>query len=200
MFEDARIAPNLRLLKDDLVGDIGNMLWVVMATVSIVLLIACANVANLLLVRTEARQQELAVRAALGAGASRIARELLFESITLGFIAGLVGLGLCSAALKLLSASDLVHLPRSGNIRIDGWVLLFTFIVSSGLSGSFGLIPVLRYVRPRLANALRSGGRSMSQSKDRQQMRSFLVVLQVALALVLLVTSGLHDAHVSQSA
>ncbi len=191
MFEDARIAPNLRLLKDDLVGDIGNMLWVVMATVGIVLLIACANVANLLLVRTEGRQQELAVRAALGAGASRIARELLFESITLGFIAGLVGLGLCSAALKLLSASDLVHLPRSGNIRTDGSVVLLTFIVSIGLSASFGLIPVLRYVRPRLANALRSGGRSMSHSKDRQQMRSFLVVLQVALALVLLVTSGL---------
>ncbi len=191
MFEDARIAPNLRLLKDDLVGDIGNMLWVVMATLGIVLLIACANVANLLLVRTEARQQELAVRAALGAGATRIARELLFESITLGAIAGVVGLGLCRAGLKLLAASDLVHLPRSGNIRIDGWVLLFTFIVSIGFGALFGLIPVLRYVRPRLANALRSGGRSMSHSKDRQQMRSFLVVLQVALALVLLVTSGL---------
>ncbi len=191
MFEDARIAPNLRLLKDDLVGDIGNMLWVVMATVGIVLLIACANVANLLLVRTEARQQELAVRAALGAGATRIARELLFESITLGAIAGAAGLGLCRAALKLLAASDLVHLPRSGNIRIDGWVLLFTFIVSIGFSALFGLIAVLRHVRPRLANALRSGGRSMSHSKDRQQVRSFLVVLQVALALVLLVTSGL---------
>jgi predicted permease len=113
MFEDARIAPNLRLLKDDLVGDIGNMLWVVMATVGIVLLIACANVANLLLARTEARQQELAVRAALGAGATRIARELLFESITLGAIAGAAGLGLCRVALKLLAASDLVHLPRS---------------------------------------------------------------------------------------
>ncbi len=191
MFEDARIAPKLRLLRDDLVGDIGNMLWVVMATVAIVLLIACANVANLLLVRTEARQQELAVRAALGAGATRIARELLFESITLGAIAGAAGLGLCRAALKLFTSSDLVHLPRSGNITIDGWVLLFTFIVSIGFSALFGLIPVLRHVRPRLANALRSGGRSMSHSKDRQQVRSILVVLQVALALVLLVTSGL---------
>ncbi len=96
MFEDARIAPNLRLLKDDLVGDIGNMLWVVMATVGIVLLIACANVANLLLVRTEGRQQELAVRAALGAAATRVARELLFESIMLGAIGGVVG-SLCAA-------------------------------------------------------------------------------------------------------
>ncbi len=191
MFEDARIVPNLMPLKDDLVGDIGNMLWVVMATVGIVLLIACANVANLLLVRTEARQQELAVRAALGAATTRIARELLFESITLGAIAGAVGLGLCWAALKLLSASDLVHLPRSGNIRIDGWVLLFTLIVSIGFSALSGLIPVLRYVRPRLANALRSGGRSMSHSKNRQQVRGFLVIFQVALALLLLVTSGL---------
>jgi putative ABC transport system permease protein len=191
MFEDARIAPNLRLLKDDLVGDIGNMLWVVMATVGIVLLIACANVANLLLVRTEGRQQELAVRAALGAAATRIARELLFESIMLGAIGGVVGLALCRAALKLLSASDLVHLPRSANIRIDGWVLLFTFVASIGFSALFGLIPVLRYARPRLSNALRSGGRSMSHGKNRQQVRGFLVVFQVALALLLLVTSGL---------
>jgi predicted permease len=191
MFEDAHIAPNVRPFKDDVIGDIGNTLWLLMATVGIVLLIACANVANLLLVRTEARQQELAVRAALGASAARMARELLFESILLGIIAGVVGLGLCRAALKLLSATDLVHLPRSGNIKIDGWVVLFTFAAAIGFSALFGLIPVLRYVRPRLANALRSGGRSMSHSKNRLQVRSVLVVLQVALALLLLVTSGL---------
>ncbi len=191
MYEDARIAPNLRPLKKDLVGDIENTLWLLMATVGIVLLIACSNVANLLLVRTDARQQELAVRAALGAGATRIARELLVESVLLGIIAGTVGLALCGAALKLLSASDLVHLPRSGNIKIDVWVLLFTFAMSIAFSALFGLIPVLRYVRPRLADALRSGGRSMSHSKNRQQVRNFLVVLQVALALILLVTAGL---------
>jgi putative ABC transport system permease protein len=191
MFEDAHIAPNLRPFKDDVVGDIGNTLWMLMATVGIVLLIACANVANLLLVRTEARQQELAVRAALGATATRIARELLLESITLGAIAGVVGLGLCWAALNLLSKSDLVHLPRAGNIGIDIPVLLFTFSVSIGFSASFGLIPVVRYVRPRLASALRSGGRSISHSKNRQQVRNVLVVFQVALALVLLITSGL---------
>lgn len=191
MYEDARIAPNLRPLKSDLVGDIGNTLWVLMATVGIVLLIASANVANLLLVRTEGRQQELAVRAALGAAASRIARELLLESVALGVVAGGVGLALCRAALKLRSVSGLVHLPRSGNIGIDAWVLLFTFIVSVGFSGLLGLIPVLRYARPRLDNTLRSGGRSMSHSKDRQQVRNVLVVFQVALALVLLVASGL---------
>ncbi len=191
MFEDAHIAPNLRPFQDDVAGDIGNTLWMLMATAGIVLSIACANVANLLLVRTEARQQELAVRAALGAGAMRIARELLLESITLGAIAGAAGLGLCWAALNLLSKSDLVNLPRAGNIGIDLRVLLFTFSVSIGFSASVGLIPVARYLRPRLADALRSGGRSISHGRNRQRVRNLLVVFQVALALVLLITSGL---------
>lgn len=191
MFDDARIGPNLRPLKDDLVGDIGNTLWMLLATVGIVLLIACANVANLLLVRTEGRQQELAVRAALGAARTRIARELLLESVLLGVIGGGIGLALCRVILQLLFTSNLVQLPRSTNIGIDGRVLFFTAVVSIGFSVLFGLIPVLRYVRPRLENALRSGGRSMSHSKDRQRVRSFLVVVQVALALVLLITSGL---------
>jgi len=191
MFEDARIAPNLRLLKDDLVGDIDNMLWVLMATVGIVLLIACANVANLLLVRADARQQEFAIRAALGAAWTRIARELLFESVTLGVFAGVAGLGLSWAALKLLSASDLVHLPRANDIHIDAWVLLFAMVTSITVSVLFGLIPVLRYAKPQIANALRGGGRSMSPGRDRCRVRSLLVVVQVALALILLVTSGL---------
>ncbi len=191
MFSDAHIAPNLKPLKSDMVGDVANTLWLLMATVGIVLVIACANVANLLLVRTDARQQELAVRAALGAGITRIARELLFESVLLGILAGTLGLGLCWAALKLLLATDLVHLPRSGNIRIDGWILFLTFAVSIGLSALFGLIPVLRYVRPRLQDALRSGGRSVSHSKSHQKVRSLLVIVQVALASILLVTSGL---------
>ena len=191
MFEDARIAPNLRLLKDDLVGDIGNMLWVLMATVGIVLLIACTNVANLLLVRADARQQELAIRAALGAAWTRIARELLFESVTLGVVAGVLGLGLSWGALKLLSASDLIHLPRAHNIQIDGWVVLFATVTSITVSVLFGLIPVVRYAKPEIANALRGGGRSMSASRDRNRVRGLLVVVQVALALILLVTSGL---------
>ena len=91
MMEDARLAPNVRPLIDDLIGDIGRSLWVVMATIGIVLLIACANVANLLLVRTEGRAQELAVRAALGASRGRIARELLVESLLLGLLGGVAG-------------------------------------------------------------------------------------------------------------
>jgi predicted permease len=191
LFEDARIAPNLKPLKVEVVGDIGKTLWLLMATVGIVLLIACANVANLLLVRAEARQQELAIRAALGAGWTRIARELLLESVTLGVVACAVGLGLAFVALKVLAALNAVHLPRAHNIQIDAWVVLFALLISVTFSALFGLIPVFRYARPQVAKALRSGGRSMSHSKERHRVRNLLVVVQVALALVLLVTSGL---------
>ncbi|MGH9612984.1 MAG: ABC transporter permease, partial [Bryobacteraceae bacterium] len=191
MFDDARIAPNLKSLKDDLVGDIGNMLWVLMGTVGIVLLIACANVANLMLVRAEGRQQELAIRAALGAGWGRIARELLLESALLGVAGGALGLALAYGALQMLAASGLTHLPRMNNISIDGWVVAFALGISLGASLIFGSIPVFRYARPRISNALRSGGRSLSESKDRHRVRSVLVVIQVGLAMVLLVSSGL---------
>ena len=100
MLEDARLAPKVRPLVDDLVGDVGKSLWVVMATIGIVLLIACANVANLLLVRTEGRAQELAVRAAIGAGRGRLAREVLVESLLLGLLGGVAGLGLAALALR----------------------------------------------------------------------------------------------------
>jgi predicted permease len=191
MFDDARIGPNLRFLKDDLLGDIGNTLWVLMGTVGMVLLIACANVANLLLVRADGRQQELAIRAALGAGWGRIARELLFESILLGIVGGALGLALAYGALRLLAASGLAHLPRIENISIDPWVLAFTLAISLAAGLIFGLIPVFKYARPHLSQALRGGGRSLSQSKDRHRARSVLVVVQVALALVLLISSGL---------
>src|SRR5437762_6589624 len=112
MFEEAKITPNVRVLKDDLVGDVRTVLWVLMGTIGMVLLIACANVANLLLVRAESRQQELAIRAALGAGSKRIARELLVESVTLGILGGVGGLGLAFGALRLLVALAPGNLPR----------------------------------------------------------------------------------------
>src|SRR5678809_1329810 len=126
MFESARLAPNLRLLKQDLIGDIGKVLWVLMGTIGVVLLIACANVANLLLVRVEGRQQELATRAALGAGWRRIARELLQESLLLGLMGGVVGLAVAYGALKLLLAVGPETLPRLREITIDPVVLGFT--------------------------------------------------------------------------
>ncbi len=189
-YTDARIAPTLRLLKDALLGDIGNTLWVLMGTVGIVLLIACANVANLLLVRADGRRQELAVRAALGAGWGRIGRELLLESLMLSISGGALGLALAYAALRVLAASG-SELPRIHEISIDPMVLAFTLGISLAAGLLFGLIPVFKYARPHLSNALRAGGRSLSENKERHQARNLLVVVQVALALVLLVGSGL---------
>ncbi len=191
VFEQARLGPNVRPLKQDVVGDVGKVLWVLMGTVGIVLFIACANVANLLLVRAEGRQRELAIRAALGAGRGRIARELLFESVVLGVIGGALGLAVAYGALRVLVAIAPSNLPRLSEISIDAQVLLFTVVVSllSGLL--FGLVPVLKYAGPHLANSLREGGRSLSDSKQRHRTRSTLVIVQVALALVLLISSGL---------
>jgi putative ABC transport system permease protein len=191
MFEEARLAPALRSMKDDLLGDIGRVLWILMGTLAIVLLIACANVANLLLVRAEGRQQELAIRAALGAGTGRIARELLVESLILGAGGGLFGLALAAGGLRLLTAIAPAHLPRLESISIDPPVVLFTLAISILAGLLFGSIPVLKYAGPQLGAALRMGGRTSSDSKERHRTRSTLVVVQVALALVLLIGSGL---------
>ena len=190
LFENAKLAPALRPLKQDIVGNITDVLWVLMGTIGVVLLIACANVANLLLVRVEGRQQELATRAALGAGWWRIARELLHESLLLGVAGGVAGLGVAFGALRLIRALSPDTLPRLDEIAIDPSVLIFT-VTASLLSGLlFGAIPVLKYSGPRIATALR-GTRTSSDSRERHRARSLLVVVQVALALVLLVASGL---------
>jgi predicted permease len=191
MFSEARIAPILRPLLRDVTGDIGDTLWILMGTIGIVLLIACANVANLLLVRAGGRQQELAVRAALGAGWGEIARELMTESMTLGLCGGAAGLGLAYGGLRLLVAIAPAHLPRLNDISIDGPVLLFTLIVSLLAGVLFGAIPVLKYAGPHLASELRGGGRALSQSRERHRARSVLVAGQVALAMVLLIAAGL---------
>jgi predicted permease len=191
MFEEVRLRPNLRTVKDDLVGDMRKVLWVLMATIGTVLLIACANVANLLLVRAESRQQELAIRAALGAGAKQIARELLLESVTLGILGGIVGLALAFGALRLLVALAPGNLPRLGNIAIDIPVLLFTLALSVVAGLLFGTIPVFKFAGGQVASALRGGGRTGTASRERRRARNALVVTQVALALVLLVSSGL---------
>ena len=191
IFEEARIAPVIRSLKDELVGDVEKTLWVLMATIGMVLLIACANVANLLLVRADARQQELAIRAALGAGTGRLARELLLESVVLGLLGGVVGIGLAFGALRLLVALAPGNLPRMDDIAIDLPVLAFTLVLSviSGLL--FGAIPIFKYATAQLAVMLRGGGRTASASRERHRTRNVLVVAQIALALVLLVGSGL---------
>jgi predicted permease len=190
-YETWRITPTIRPLKQEVVGNIGSVLWVVMGTIGIVLVIACANVANLLLVRAEARQQELAIRAALGAGWGRIIRELLLESILLGLLGGMFGLGLAYAGLRFLVALGPANLPRLNEISMDSQVFAFALVVSLFSGFLFGLIPALKYAGPRISVALRAGGRTLSQSRERHRVRNLLVVAQVALAMVLLVSAGL---------
>ena len=191
MFEQARIGPDVHPLKQDVTGDVGNVLWVLMGTIGMVLLIACANVANLLLVRAEGRQQELAIRAALGAGWARIARELLFESLVLGLMGGALGLGVAYGALQALIAIAPAGLPRIGEIGVDSATLWFTLAISVASGLLFGFLPVFKYAGGHLGSALRGGGRSMSHSRERHRSRNALVVVEVALALVLLISSGL---------
>jgi predicted permease len=162
-----------------------------MGAIGIVLMIACANVANLLLVRAEGRHQELAIRMALGADRRRIAADLLFESVSLGLAGGALGLGVAYGALRLLVALAPAGLPRLEEISINPWVLLFALAVSLLAGVLFGLIPVWKYAGPRTGVALRQGGRTLSHSRERHRARSTLVVAQVALAMVLLIGSGL---------
>ncbi|MBV9612555.1 MAG: FtsX-like permease family protein, partial [Acidobacteriaceae bacterium] len=190
-YERWRIRPAICPLKQQVVGKIGDVLWVVMATISLVMLIACANVASLLLVRAEARQQELAVRAALGAGWGRLVRELLVESWLLSLAGGALGIALAYEGVTVLVRIGPANLPRLGEISIDARVFGFTLLVSL-LSGLLlGLIPALKYAAPRIAIGVRSVERTASMSRERHRMQNVLVVVQMALALVLLVSAGL---------
>src|SRR5215831_16034724 len=190
-YENWKIRPTIRPLKQQLVGNVGDVLWVVMGTIALVMLIACANVTNLLLVRAEARQHELALRAALGAGVARIVRSLLVESVILGLMGGALGAGFAYAGLRLLAAIGPANLPRLNEISMDGRSFGFTLALSL-LSGLLlGLIPALKYAGRRISAALQSAGRTVSASRERHRARNVLVVAQVALALVLLVSAGL---------
>jgi len=191
VYETWKITPILRPLKQEVIGNVGELLWVVMGTIGLVMLIACANVANLMLVRVEARQQELAVRAALGAGWTRIVRGLLVESVILGLMGGVIGIGLAYAGVRFLVTIGPANLPRLDEISIDVRTLGFTLVLSVVSGLLFGLIPALKYAGPRTSFALRSAGRTISASRERYRARNFLVVGQVAMALVLLVSAGL---------
>ena len=191
LFEKANISPLVFPFKDNEIGDVGKLLWVLMGSICIVLLIACANVANLLLVRFEGRQHEFAIRAALGAGWRRIAGELLLESVVLGIAGSAIGLALAWAALRAIVAAAPDGLPRINEIGIDPSVLLFTFAVSLLASLLFGSIPIFKYAGSRLGTGLREAGRGASQSRERHRARNVLVVVQVSLAIVLMISSGL---------
>jgi predicted permease len=191
MWEDAKMAPRVRPLSEDVIGDVGQTLWVLLGTVGLVLLIACANVANLFLVRAEGRQQELAIHAALGASWRRITWELLSESLALAAAGGAAGLLLAYAAIRALVSIAPEGLPRLNEIGLDPSVIAFTVGISVMAGLLFGVIPVLKFATPHLAGALKEGGRASSAGRERHRARNTLVVVEIALAVVLLVASGL---------
>ena len=195
MLEEAGFSAALEPLRDELVGDISQALWVLLVSVGVVLLVACANVANLYLVRAEGRHRELALRTALGAGRGRLVRELLGESLLLGLLGGAVGAGLAWGLVRLLVWVAPQSLPRLESIQMSPAVLLFALVVSvlSGLL--FGVLPAVRHTgggnQDRLSESLKDGGRGASAGRERFRLRGGLVVAQVALGLMLLVGSGL---------
>jgi predicted permease len=191
LFKQARLGPDVQALKQFLVGDVSTVLWVLMGGIGLVLLIACANVANLLLVRVQGRQQELAVRAALGASPRRIARGLLLESLVLAMVGGALGLLFAYGGLRVLIAIAPASLPRLNEIGVNGTVLLFTLGIALVASLLFGSIPVLKHAGVRVGTGLREAGRSLSASRERHRARNALVLVQVGLALILLISSGL---------
>ncbi len=191
LMREAQAAPLLIPLKHAAVGNVGNVLWVLLGTAGIVLLIAAANVANLSLVRAEARDRELAVRTALGASRGKLALQFVLESTTLGVVGGILGLGIAYGVLRSLVAMAPANLPRLHEISLDATAICFTAVISILTGFCVGLLPILRNRDFSLVKGLKEGGRGAGSGKERHRARNGLVVVQMALALVLLVGSGL---------
>jgi putative ABC transport system permease protein len=178
-------------LTEEVVGTVRRSMWLLFGAVGFLLLIACANVANLLLARAEARQREIAVRSALGAGGWRVLRQLLTESLTLTAVSVLFGLALAYAGVRVVAWWNPASIPRVSAATLDLRVLLFTAVVALFTSVLFGLAPALRALRVDLADSLKDGGQGSSTGGARQRFRNALVVVEMALAVVLLVGAGL---------
>jgi predicted permease len=186
---DAGIATTIVSLKEQIVGDVQPVLWVLMGAVLFVLLIACVNVANLQLARATARQREFAVRVALGARQSRLVRQVLTESLALSAVGGAFGLLLAYWGAKAAVAAIPEMLPRAENVGLDGRVLLFTLLVSLAAGVIFGLAPAFRTSRTDVNTTLNQSGRSLVGTHARAQ--GVFVTIEMAMALILLVGAGL---------
>ena len=183
---------NVASIRDSIVGEVRGPLLVLVAAVALVLLITCVNIASLLLARATARQRELAVRAALGAGRGRIIRQLLTESMTVALCGGVLGAVLGYVAVRALVASGGVQLPRGGNLHVDGAVLACAFLVALVSGLLFGAMPAIRAAGPALEHKLRTSTRgSVGAGAPAQRLRGVLVICQVALAVVLVAGASL---------
>jgi putative ABC transport system permease protein len=178
-------------LRDEVVGGVRRAVWLLFGAVGFLLLIACANVASLLLARGEARQREIAVRSALGAGSGRVLRQLLTESLVLGAVSAVGGLAMAGAATRLLTWWNPGNIPRLESLSIDGRVLAFTLLLALATTVIFSLLPALRLVRAGLSGAMKEGSANATTGVARQRFRNALVVTQMALAVILLVGAGL---------
>jgi predicted permease len=178
-------------LDDEIRGDVRPAMWLLMGAVAFLLLIACVNVANLLLVRGDARLREMAVRTALGARPMRLVRQLFTESIVLAVIGALVGLALAAIALRTLTTLDPTSLPPLAPVQLDGVVVIFTLVLAVVTTLLFGLAPALRTLRLNLVEPLRDGGQQATVGGRRQRLRGVLVAAEVALAVVLVIGAGL---------
>ncbi len=189
--EQGQFRVSVHPLKQDVVGDVQRSLWILLGTVGFVLLIACANVANLFLVRAEGRRRESAVRAALGADRWVLARQYLSESVLLAALGGILGLSLAWVGVTALIRVAPSNLPRLDEIGIDGSVLGFTVGITLLSALLFGLAPALKRVSPAMVGSLIQSGSRSSTGRDRRLARNGLVVMQTAIALILLIGSGL---------
>lgn len=184
-------------IDDEIRGGIKPAMWLLIGAVGFLLLIACANVANLLLVRGDARLREMAVRTAVGAAPDRLVRQLLTESIVLAVIGAMLGLGLATIGLRVLMTVDPTSLPPLAPIRLDWIVVAFTLATGVITTVIFGLAPALRTLRVNLVESLREGGQA-TVGGHRQRLRSILVVVEVSLAIVLVIGAGLMIRSLSE--
>ena len=178
-------------LKDEMVGDVNQAVWVLQGAVAFVLLIACANLANLLLARAESRQKEFAVRTAMGASRARMLRQFVTEGIVLSLVGAALGVWLAAAGLRALLAANPDSIPRSGEIAVDLPVLVFTVLLALATGVFFGVAPLLHLTQQATNMSLREGGSRTTSGTAKARMRSALVVAEVALAVVLVIGAGL---------